>query len=265
MIISLVRSNEEGRCGFLRTPNRINVLLSRAQHGMYLIGNADTASTAQMWEDVISIFKHERNIGPALPLQCFRHPNTTIEVSKPEDFAKVAPNGGCLEKCGKTLKCGHIDDFSVCHSDLMHDATVCRHPCTRIAPNCPDDHICVDECGLPCPPCKRFVEGHFLPCGHGPVAVECSKVKNLDLVKCVTKIERSMPCGHVTTVECHNKESTLTHCTTICGVKLDCEHACDRACCLCRVYDQDVLVSAAHGPCRGCKVRCESECLSTRL
>lgn len=33
VIISLVRSNAEGRCGFLRTSNRINVLLSRAQHG----------------------------------------------------------------------------------------------------------------------------------------------------------------------------------------------------------------------------------------
>ncbi|RYC57088.1 hypothetical protein CHU98_g9120 [Xylaria longipes] len=42
VVISLVRSNSEQRCGFLSTPNRINVLLSRAKHGMYLIGNADT-------------------------------------------------------------------------------------------------------------------------------------------------------------------------------------------------------------------------------
>ncbi|KAH8164140.1 hypothetical protein CIB48_g4136 [Xylaria polymorpha] len=42
VVISLVRSNSERRCGFLSTSNRINVLLSRAKHGMYLIGNADT-------------------------------------------------------------------------------------------------------------------------------------------------------------------------------------------------------------------------------
>lgn len=30
VVISLVRSNPQSRCGFLRTPNRINVLLSRA-------------------------------------------------------------------------------------------------------------------------------------------------------------------------------------------------------------------------------------------
>ena len=42
VIISLVRSSEESKVGFLKTNNRINVLLSRAQHGMYLISNTDT-------------------------------------------------------------------------------------------------------------------------------------------------------------------------------------------------------------------------------
>ena len=49
VIVSLVRSNGDGRVGFLRTTNRINVLLSRAQHGMYLLGNADTYSNIPMW------------------------------------------------------------------------------------------------------------------------------------------------------------------------------------------------------------------------
>ncbi|KAI4175839.1 MAG: hypothetical protein LQ343_001452 [Gyalolechia ehrenbergii] len=35
IIVSLVRSNDERRCGFLKTSNRINVLLSRAQHGIH--------------------------------------------------------------------------------------------------------------------------------------------------------------------------------------------------------------------------------------
>ncbi|KAF5557229.1 NFX1-type zinc finger-containing protein [Fusarium mexicanum] len=42
IIVSLVRSNAQRKVGFLRTENRINVLLSRAQHGMYLIGNSET-------------------------------------------------------------------------------------------------------------------------------------------------------------------------------------------------------------------------------
>ena len=34
VVVSLVRSNDERRCGFLKTSNRINVFLSRARHGM---------------------------------------------------------------------------------------------------------------------------------------------------------------------------------------------------------------------------------------
>jgi hypothetical protein len=34
IVVSLVRSNDERKCGFLKTSNRINVLLSRARHGM---------------------------------------------------------------------------------------------------------------------------------------------------------------------------------------------------------------------------------------
>ncbi|KAL9076756.1 MAG: hypothetical protein Q9161_000741 [Pseudevernia consocians] len=52
VIVSLVRSNKERKVGFLKTTNRINVLLSRAQHGMYLIGNTDTYSNIPMWARV---------------------------------------------------------------------------------------------------------------------------------------------------------------------------------------------------------------------
>ncbi|KAF4868448.1 Helicase required for RNAi-mediated heterochromatin assembly 1 [Colletotrichum siamense] len=38
VIVSLVRSNNERRCGFLSTSNRINVLLSRARHGPSVCG-----------------------------------------------------------------------------------------------------------------------------------------------------------------------------------------------------------------------------------
>ncbi|KAJ4410034.1 hypothetical protein N0V85_004010 [Neurospora sp. IMI 360204] len=52
IIVSLVRSNMNCKVGFLRTENRINVLLSRAQHGMYLIGNSRTYRNVAMWANV---------------------------------------------------------------------------------------------------------------------------------------------------------------------------------------------------------------------
>ncbi|KAF2214180.1 hypothetical protein CERZMDRAFT_37555, partial [Cercospora zeae-maydis SCOH1-5] len=44
VIISLVRSNNSNNCGFLRTPNRINVLLSRTKYRIYIISNSKTLS-----------------------------------------------------------------------------------------------------------------------------------------------------------------------------------------------------------------------------
>ncbi|KJZ69945.1 hypothetical protein HIM_10668 [Hirsutella minnesotensis 3608] len=55
IIISLVRSNPQQKCGFLSTSNRINVLLSRAQHGMYIIGNATTCQNVSMLNVAIDV------------------------------------------------------------------------------------------------------------------------------------------------------------------------------------------------------------------
>ncbi|RYP42243.1 hypothetical protein DL767_000407 [Monosporascus sp. MG133] len=82
VVISLVRSNDEAKCGFLRTPNRINVLLSRARHGMYLIGNSKTYGHVDMWSKVLRILKTDGNLGTQLELQCPRHPNKVVAHSR---------------------------------------------------------------------------------------------------------------------------------------------------------------------------------------
>jgi superfamily I DNA and/or RNA helicase len=40
MIFSAVRCNNQGKIGFLENYRRINVALTRAQHGLIIIGNA---------------------------------------------------------------------------------------------------------------------------------------------------------------------------------------------------------------------------------
>lgn len=95
IVISLVRSNDEKKCGFLKTSNRINVLLSRARHGMYIIGNSDTARSVPMWDKVVTILEKNGNVGQILELCCPRHKETPIEVSKPDDFSIFSPEGGC--------------------------------------------------------------------------------------------------------------------------------------------------------------------------
>ncbi|EFY85817.1 NF-X1 finger and helicase domain protein, putative [Metarhizium acridum CQMa 102] len=97
IVVSLVRSNTQNRCGFLSTPNRINVLLSRAKHGMYIIGNSNTYRSVPMWNDVINIMDAQGNIGTSIQLQCPRHPDTPIlcpdikfcQSCAPEDIKSV--------------------------------------------------------------------------------------------------------------------------------------------------------------------------------
>lgn len=86
VVISLVRSNPQQRCGFLSTSNRINVLPSRAQHGMYIIGNSNTYKHVPMWADVIKMLDKASRLGTSLELQCPRHPDARLAVSRPDHF-----------------------------------------------------------------------------------------------------------------------------------------------------------------------------------
>ena len=116
------------KCGFLRTSNRINVLLSRAQYGMYIIGNSNTAQSVRMWYDVLEMLREDDNFGTELPLQCARHPDDLLSVRCAEDFVHLAPEGGCTRMCNQRLRCGH-SCINRCHSSVHHDAVVSLEPC----------------------------------------------------------------------------------------------------------------------------------------
>jgi len=103
VVISLVRSNADQKVGFLKTTNRINVLLSRARHGMYLIGNADTYSNVPMWSTVLGMLRASESVGEAFDLRCPRHLGTEISVSNPEEFEIRSPEGGCREPCDRLV------------------------------------------------------------------------------------------------------------------------------------------------------------------
>lgn len=56
MIFSAVRSNEKRKIGFLDNPRRINVALSRAKHGLIIIGNKRTLENNKTWRFIIQHF-----------------------------------------------------------------------------------------------------------------------------------------------------------------------------------------------------------------
>ncbi|KAJ3167234.1 hypothetical protein HDU87_001723, partial [Geranomyces variabilis] len=77
-------------------------------HGMFIIGNADTATHIKMWAEVVENLEQDSSIAKALPLCCPRHPDRDMVVVEPEDFARVAPEGGCdaiCETCPESKYC----------------------------------------------------------------------------------------------------------------------------------------------------------------
>lgn len=64
ILLSLVRSNEEGKIGFLKTENRVCVALSRAKKGLYIVGNMNNLSeNSSMWKEIKRILEERKSIG----------------------------------------------------------------------------------------------------------------------------------------------------------------------------------------------------------
>ncbi|KAK4101149.1 hypothetical protein N658DRAFT_426189 [Parathielavia hyrcaniae] len=268
IVVSLVRSNNNRKVGFLRTENRINVLLSRAQHGMYLIGNAETYQHVPMWADVHRQLSERGAVGTSIGLLCPRHPDTPFLCSEPGDFTIKSPEGGCALICDKRLEpCGHKCP-APCHSQRLHDAFDCMQPCPRIRLPC--QHPCPKLCGQGCGPCIVKIDGVQLPCGHVLDRVECHRTLDLSTVRCSRKVDKIVPgCGHTVSVPCHTDvASKLFRCSTTCTENLECGHQCPGTCGRCRKEDDGGKVSFKHQQCSTpcgraygtCNHRCSKPC-----
>ena len=250
IVISLVRSNEERRCGFLKTSNRINVLLSRAQHGMYIVGNVNTARPVPMWDKVLTILERDGNVGKTLELRCPRHEETEIKVSKPDDFSIFSPEGGCNRKCISRLGCGHAC-INKCHSDVLHDSVRCLEKCLRTKKGC--QHSCRKACGDPCDSkCQEKVSNITLPCGHVQASLACHQAQAPKDVRCRVVVDVVMPgCRHMAKIHCFEVPSLAKlSCKAMCDAVLQCGHNCQRPCKSCRKGGQDgQVVKVDHGTC----------------
>ncbi|KAJ3072937.1 hypothetical protein HDU98_002582 [Podochytrium sp. JEL0797] len=265
IVISLVRNGAmKGRdsIGFLKTSNRINVLLSRAKHGMYLIGNeALLASKSETWKTVLDLFHEKESIGAGLPIFCVKHPDVTHCIEKPDEFVQFAPHGGCSRPCGiKLHACGHVCPQR-CHSDdPEHKAVYCHEDCPRLHSNC--GHPCVKRCGDDCGNCLLDARDVVHPsCGHVIPVVPCHVKFNptlLGRVLCQTLEEKELPCGHVVRTPCHRDPETI-RCPIPCNQLLPCDHPCQSTCGNCLKVGPLDLISpfrtktVNHAP---CKVAC---------
>ena len=263
ILLSLVRSNKKYEIGFLKTFNRVCVAFSRAKIGFYIIGNLDCIIKGEelnltkkekknqpknifeikkeedrdenkmerVWKQVKELAEKNNIIGPRLNLCCQRHKKITT-ISNINDFASV-PEGGCMELCRQRLNCGHVCE-KTCHA-LPHEMFKCRKPCQRI-----------------------------LPCNH-----KCTKSCYEECGKCLTKVIKTLPCGHTREMYCSD-DIYLVRCEEPCAKTLSCGHRCQLKCfeqcnpekCL---RDVDRFLPCGHSDLYPCglpiyKIKCRKPC-----
>ena len=251
ILLSLVRSNEEGKIGFLQTENRVCVALSRAKKGFYCIGNISLLKEkSPLWRKIMDDMEEGGNVGKALTLSCQNHPQNVIQASCADDFKK-APEGGCTVPCATRLACGHVCEM-VCHpTDPEHKEYQCKKPCAKIL--CKRNHMCSRRCYQDCGPCSVLVLktlpgcGHVqkVPCYKDPSEVKCTSPCTKVLprcghpcqnicsdectVECTAITLKTWPCGHENKTVCH-VNPIHTPCKAHCGETLKCEHPCVGKC-----------------------------------
>lgn len=303
ILLSLVRSNQEGKVGFLQISNRICVALSRAKKGMYCIGNMQMLAKVPLWSKIIHTLRENDQIGCALRLCCQNHPDTHTLVSKASDFQKV-PEGGCSLPCEFRLGCGHVCTRA-CHPyDSSHKEFQCMKPCQKVI--CQDGHRCPLVCFQECQPCQVKVPKTILRCGHiqmVPCSVpesdfccqepcpkvlkcghRCSHPCGEDCVwLCSEMVTVELRCGHRQEMECGHtgglRHGLTGQCASKCGSTLDCGHPCPGSCHSCfegRFHERcqqpcKRLLICSHqcqepctGECPPCQRPCQNRCVHSQ-
>ena len=81
------------------SPERLNVLLSRARNALIIIGNANTFTKArkgrELWTQLLELLWKGKHVYDGFPVICNQHPNRTALLKTPGEFDTDCPDGGC--------------------------------------------------------------------------------------------------------------------------------------------------------------------------
>ena len=147
VIACLTRSNDTGDIGFMSSPQRVNVLLSRARNALILIGNADTFTNSrkgkEVWVPLMDQLKQNGHVYDGFPVKCEQHPDKIALLNQKEQFDSVCPDGGCSEPCGKLLRCNIHTCPHRCHQLADHSKMDCK---AIVSSTCANKHKTTREC-----------------------------------------------------------------------------------------------------------------------
>ncbi|KAJ7035052.1 P-loop containing nucleoside triphosphate hydrolase protein [Mycena alexandri] len=160
VISCLTRSNSSHDIGFMFSPERLNVLLSRPRNAFIMIGNSNTFLNSrkgkELWTRFFGLLRNGGHVYDGLPVKCERHPDRTVVLKAPMDFDLECPDGGCKEPCGTVLNCGVHSCPSKCHQISDHSKMECNH---IMQSKCPKGHpqswMCCKGIPVTCGKCEH--------------------------------------------------------------------------------------------------------------
>ncbi len=215
ILLSTVRCNADGAIGFLRLPNRVNVMLSRAKHGMVVLGSAATLREgARRWGGALRECWLRRREGAHVARPAASGPARAMHVRAPvcshraqepmwPTILDKLQEEGCLGTCLKVRT----------HAGPHGPARV-----TKAEASVPDR--------IPQTKCVR----------HG-VETEIRELADWSgLVGdggCTAPCGEALPCGHVCPRRCHADDLAHVHvsCTKPCQrLHVPCGHTCAKSC-----------------------------------
>ena len=285
ILVSLVRSEA---LGFVADPSRVCVAMSRAKHGLYVIGNLSKLfiTRSNLWRSLVDTMKKAGKFGTSLPLVCKGH-GTTTEVCTLDDFKLVA-DGGCFLPCVSRLPCRHMCPL-LCHPDpdngvhgRIQCKEICRRLCNKKAHRC--KKVCCECSSNRCGPCKETITTEIPQCGHlqhvpchcDPMSFVCQEACGFVLpcghrcwkmcgeshaLECIELITRKCPKQHEGKADCYLTDELYSRrCKAACEEPLMCGHPCQGTCGECRQ-------GRLHKPCKEkcdrtltCGHTCSSPC-----
>ena len=256
IIVSLVRSNNESKIGFLGTLNRRCVAQSRAKCGMYFVGNESTFSKARgsCWYNLINDLHEQKLVSPQFPMYCPIHMGITqIKAKTAQDLPLKEI---CKVDCNVEMECGIHRCPKLCRPYHSHEEWACKQivdfvlPCGHPAKR----KCCQSEESIQCKkPCQEMMIclRHFCPetCDpqHSHRKELCSV--SVDFIHQICKHAGKKRCGddaskqtcsekvfflfkgckHSCKRLCYEKEENM-FCKEPCSRQLPCGHPCEGCC-----------------------------------
>jgi hypothetical protein len=263
-------------------------MLSRARHGMVVLGNSETLKASRqggaLWTTLFTQLTATGAMVEALPTVCQLHPDDMHALRTPNEFRELRPNGGCCLPCTYRMDCGHkCPQF--CHAlDQEHKNVRCQEKCMR---TCPQGHPCPKKCWELCGGCVVPENLRLPACSHVQVVTcfQANDPEELSKVVCRTRIPSFVVprCGHAQCrTICGNALSSNPVCSEACSLVLPCSHPCpggcercfktgeharcDKACkrlLLCG-HECDAACHVSDGDCKPCKKACGVRCEHSR-